>query len=275
VVAILRRRGEPMTVDELWRVIEQEPQRGVDAPASVGALRNLLESAAPGKAAIRAVRIDTLRADCPAPVALCWRVGALQIDTEALIAFALATASDASSVTSAASAAGLQTPVTAKKRSASAALQSGGSQQKSFKSPFRPVTTPKSANVHAAAAVVAQSPLIAAVERYVAAHTRLAALKVAGATPMKIATRNAQTRPLDNDDRLEELTKMWQAACSAAFDALLPKQRDNVSGKLLTRRALGRALQVEPWHIGLTEWSDDEDEEQQQQQQQQQQNDIE
>jgi hypothetical protein len=263
VVAILRRRGEPMTVDELWRVIEQEPQRGVDAPASVGALRNLLESAAPGKAAIRAVRIDTLR------------VGALQIDTEALIAFALATASDASSVTSAASAAGLQTPVTAKKRSASAALQSGGSQQKSFKSPFRPVTTPKSANVHAAAAVVAQSPLIAAVERYVAAHTRLAALKVAGATPMKIATRNAQTRPLDNDDRLEELTKMWQAACSAAFDALLPKQRDNVSGKLLTRRALGRALQVEPWHIGLTEWSDDEDEEQQQQQQQPQQNDIE
>lgn len=254
VCAILRRRGEPMTFAELLHACELDKSSNSTSPQTAAALR---ETVALGKTRFATVRL----ADADAAVA--WRLGTLQIESDALVAFLSAPPPSMSSSSQSQSLSSLQTPISAAKKRAAppTALHSA---QKCFKSPFKPVATPKRANVVAAAAVVAADPLVAAAERFVAAQARLTALKAslaAGATPSKIATRTAQTRPLDNDDRLEQLTASWRTACAAAFDELLPKQRDSVSGKLLTRAQLGKALQVEPWHVGLTEWSDDEEDE--------------
>jgi len=93
-----------------------------------------------------------------------------------------------------------------------------------------------------------------------AAHARLRALTALSETPVKPSQKGAQTKPLDNEERLEQLKALWQTACASAFETLLPLQRTD-NGAPVSRAALGRAMQVEPWHIGLTNWDDDDQDE--------------
>jgi hypothetical protein len=197
---------------------------------------------------------------------ICWRIGAIYIDSNVLVSQlnqvsdVLAKSDDATTFPSSAA---KKRPLTSSPSNVSnVSKMNKSSSSTPFKSPFKPVATPKRANVVAATPLVAGDPLAQSIERFLAAKNRLQSLKDRDVAAAKVATtRSTPGRPAENDARLEELIVSWRDACTSAFNELLPRQRHNDTGKPFTRAQLGKALQIEPAHIGLIDWSDDEEEE--------------
>jgi hypothetical protein len=260
IVSTLRQSGRPQTRRELGAQIRGlHPSCATDSANNSnttnddGAFNASLARAVESGAVVRVAL-----GDGSARQFICWRLGAIFIDANVLVGqLDDATARGAAFP----SAASKKRPLASSPRNVSNASKVGKSSSSSsaFKSPFKPVATPKRANVVAATPLVAADPLAQAVERFLAAKARLRALKDRD-PGAKVATRTTPSRPAENDARLEQLIASWRDACTSAFEQLLPRQRHNDTGKPFTRAQLGRALQIEPAHVGLEDWSDDEQE---------------
>lgn len=255
LVDVLRSLGQPLTRTALHKAMNDisglHPNKSLEFDEFLSVLTAALESGA-----VVRVPISSNLNQC----FICWRLGAISIDFSRLVD----QLSIPANATFPSAAAAQQTPALNKKRALVASTPNSTMKKSatasSFKSPFKSVATPKRANELAVAPVLASDPFARSVERYLVARARLTSLKERDAGD-KVATRSTPCRPAENDERLEELIVTWSTACAAAFEKLLSVQMDPNTGKALKDRELGRALQIEPVHVGLTKWNDEEEDE--------------